>query len=74
MPFIFVTCKQEKKIWCLEISVMHCGGFHLCYVETLQVVHGQWNVGITEYKCRFMLWKVKINAGKRPTTKMSQCC
>jgi hypothetical protein len=27
-----------------------------CYVETLQVVHGQWNVGITEYKFRFLLW------------------
>jgi len=58
----------------MELSFMYRGGFHLWNVETLQVVRGQWNVGITEYKCRFWLWKVKINAGKRPTTKMPQCC
>lgn len=74
LPFIFITCRQEKKIWCMELSFMYRGGFHLWNVETLQVVRGQWNVGITEYKCRFWLWKVKINAGKRPTTKMPQCC
>jgi hypothetical protein len=57
----------------MELSFMHHGGLQLWYVETLQVVRGQWNVGITEYKCKFLLWKVKINVGRRPTANILQC-
>jgi hypothetical protein len=33
------------------------------------VVRGQWNVGITKYKYRFLLWKVKTDDDEKTQNK-----
>lgn len=85
--FIYVTLLCAHVLYSIWLMHYECGTegagslllcmvvvFRLWYVATFEVVHGQWNVGISKYKCRFLLWKVKTDGSEKTKTEMSQHC